>query len=242
MSQIMPRVSIITTTYNEENRIEKGLQRISEYIKKEFPRSELILVDDFSKDRTVEIAREVRRKFDIMKIHRNNCWLGRGKSIEEGIILSKNNIIVYLDIDNATDIQQIKSLVKRVEEGGDVITGSRYLKNSRTQRTVLRNCLSKIYNQLIKILFKSKINDHQCGFKAFNKKSIMKVLPKVKNNHWFWDTELLVKSQREGLTVKEIPIKWTEKEDSKVKVFTDCADMMHKIFKLFIEMYVLKAN
>jgi hypothetical protein len=86
------------------------------------------------------------------------------------------------------------------------------------------------------MLFGSKLRDHQCGFKAVRRESILPLLPLVKDTHWFWDTELLVLAQRKRLRVKEIPVQWKEGSDSTVRVFQDTIYMLRQMARLFFEL------
>jgi hypothetical protein len=117
--------------------------------------------------------------------------------------------------------------------GSDVVTGSRALPQSRASRSFKRKIVSLIYNLFVRLLLKTKISDHQCGFKAFNRKNLFKVLNRVAAHHWFWDTEVLVIATRLGLCVKEIPVAWKESERTKVKFSRDLVEMGVQVLKLW---------
>jgi len=104
---------------------------------------------------------------------------------------------------------------------------------SEAKRSKKRLIASKVYNEMVRVLLNSKIRDHQCGFKAFNRKSVILILDEIKDEHWFWDTEILVKGQYKGLKIKEIPVRWQEGESTTVNLFRDSYNMLVKIIQLW---------
>jgi len=136
--------------------------------------------------------------------------LGRGGALTRAAEEARGEILAYLDVDMATDARHLDELVAHASNGSDVVTGSRYLQGSRSRRTFGRLAYSKFYNRIVRLLFGSKIKDHQCGFKAFKREALEAVLPRVRSSHWFWDTEVLVRAQAMGMRVDEIPVDWEE--------------------------------
>ena len=117
--------------------------------------------------------------------------------------------------------------------GVDIVTGSRMLPESVVQRSRLRASASRAYNRLVKILLGSPVMDHQCGFKAFKRESLFKILDYVKDDHWFWDTEIITLAVHHGFSVSEIPIAWKEGKTSRVKLVSDSVKMGLNIFSLW---------
>ena len=140
-------------------------------------------------------------------------------------------------MDLSTDMKHLEELVEAIRsEGYDFAIGSRLLKGSEVTRSFKRTVMSTVYNLLVRTVLKSKLRDHQCGFKSFRRQSLLNILEKVEDELWFWDTELLVRAQRKGCKVKEIPIKWDEKGDTKVETFKDGLRMFSKIIKLYYQL------
>ena len=122
-----------------------------------------------------------------------------------------------MDLDLATDLEQLKPLIEAVEsEGNDFVTGSRMLPESNVARSGTRNIASKTYNFMVRAFLGSKVKDHQCGFKAFRRGPLLQLLDEVEASHWFWDTEILVRANRRGYTIKEIPVSWKGGRQTKV--------------------------
>ena len=107
------------------------------------------------------------------------------------------------------------------------------LPESTVERSFSRAFSSKSYNFLVRHMLRSKVKDHQCGFKAFKRDAVLSLLGEVEATHWFWDTEILVRAQRHGLRVKEIPVKWTSGKGTKVNVAKDSWNMFWQVTKLW---------
>jgi hypothetical protein len=139
-----------------------------------------------------------------------------------------------MDVDLATDVRQLKDLINSIEkEGYDFATGSRMLPESNVKRSGTRNIASKTYNFMVRAVLGSKVKDHQCGFKAFRREPLMQLLDEVGANHWFWDTEILVRAYRRGYKIKEIPVLWTGGRETKVSLLKDSLNMGWQIFSLW---------
>jgi len=230
-------LSVILPAYKEENRLRDTVGSVREYLRREFPSYEMIIVEDASPDNTYQVARDLAAGDPgIMLIH-NDKRLGRGSSLNEAIMASHGQYVIYMDVDLATDIHYIRKLVESLRSGAVLATGSRLIKGADMERPVVRDIASKAYNLFVRLLFSSKVYDHQCGFKGFNKAEIMPALNLVRDNHWFWDTELLVICQNMGFRVDEFPVAWKHnggdnKNASKVRVLKDSAYMGRRLLGL----------
>jgi hypothetical protein len=118
-------------------------------------------------------------------------------------------------------------------EGYDFAIGSRLLPESDVERSGTRSIASKTYNFMVRAVLGSQVRDHQCGFKAFRRKPLLKLLDEVCAEHWFWDTELLVRAHRRGYKIKEIPVLWKSGRDTKVRLLHDSVYMGWQIFSLW---------
>jgi glycosyltransferase AglD len=150
-------------------------------------------------------------------------------------------VLVYMDLDLATDLKHLKPLVEAITiEGYDFSTGSRMLHESKAERTASRSISSKTYNFLVRHMLGSKLHDHQCGFKAFKREPLMQIIDKVEANHWFWDTEIMVRAQRTGYKVKEIAVEWKSGKDTKVNLVKDSWSMFCQIMGLWWNLKIKK--
>lgn len=227
----MAQLSVILPAYNEADNLESAVSKLINELK---PYNyEIIIAEDGSTDGTDKIACILSKKNkQVIHLHHDER-LGRGNALKNAFKKASGDIIIYVDVDLATNIKFLEHAISAIENGDDISTGSRYLPDSETQRTFKRFFFSKIYNFLVKFLLKSPVNDHQCGFKAFNRKKVLPLLDEVKDTHWFWDTELLIRASRKGLKVSEFPIKWSESSSTKVNVLKDSKRMGMSILKLW---------
>lgn len=234
-------LSIILPVYNECNRLEMCVDTLNNYLSKAFTSYEIIIVEDNSTDGSLDVAQRIAAAHNNVVLIHNDSRLGRGASLNVAIKKSSADHVIYMDVDLATDLKYIKELVDSLKNGAVVSTGSRLMKGSKVTRPLIRDIASKSYNILIRLLFRSKIHDHQCGFKGFNKKYILPILDLVQDDHWFWDTELLVICQKAGLKVYEFPVDWRHNggnnlNASKVRIVKDTIFMGKRLIKLKIRL------
>jgi hypothetical protein len=136
-------------------------------------------------------------------------------------------------------MQHLPELIGAIRDGADIATGSRLMPGSDIVRTEGREIASRSYNFLVRLFLGGRCFDHQCGFKAFNKEYILPVLPAIRSNHWFWDTEILVRTQRNGARIREFPVRWRAGKGTTVKI-KDVFEMGSSILKLWWQIHVSK--
>jgi glycosyltransferase involved in cell wall biosynthesis len=228
------KVSVVFPAYNEAASLEAAVEKVIQALK-EFTNSyEIIIAEDGSIDGTDRLADALAEKYSFVKhIHREKR-LGRGAALKNAFRQSRGEVLVYMDLDLATDLVHFKSLVDAVEyEGYEFATGSRMLSESNVERSGTRNLASKTYNFMVRALLGSKVKDHQCGFKAFRREPLLQLLDEVGATHWFWDTEILVRAYRRGYRIKEIPVSWMGGRETKVKLLEDSLNMGWQIVSLW---------
>ncbi|AIY90243.1 dolichyl-phosphate beta-glucosyltransferase [Geoglobus acetivorans] len=225
-------ISIIFPAYNEAARLKKAFESVREYMTENFDEFEIIIAEDGSTDGTDRIAQSLEEKYSFVRHLHSDERLGRGKALNNAIKNSRYQFVLYMDVDLSTDLKHIKDVYDALESGYDIAIGSRLMRESSASRPFSRDFPSKTYNFLVRTLLGSKIHDHQCGFKGFRKSSIIRIIDRIEDNHWFWDTELLVLAQREGLKIKEIPVSWKHGGDSKVSVARDSIYMLRNILRM----------
>lgn len=160
---------------------------------------------------------------------------GRGRALNRAFKASHGDILGYIDVDLATDMKHVKELIQSIRDGYDFATGSRMLPESNVKRSLKRGFASKGFNFLTRIFLGSRLYDHQCGFKAFKRESLFKIMDTVKDTHWFWDTELFVRGQRSGFKVREFPVEWKHSGTTKVNLVKDVFGMGSQILRLWYE-------
>ena len=169
-----------------------------------------------------------------MHIHSDER-LGRGTALNRAFKSAHGDILVYIDVDLATDMLHLSELVDQIRSGYDLATGSRMMPESDVVRSSKRGIASKGFNFLVRTMLGSKLYDHQCGFKAFKRSALLDLLDQVRDEHWFWDTEILVRAQRAGYAVAEFPIRWRPGSSTKVDMKRDVVGMGLAILRLWRE-------
>jgi glycosyltransferase involved in cell wall biosynthesis len=228
------RVSVVFPAYNEADSLEAAVDEVTQALN-EFTRSyEIIIAEDGSTDGTDKLAAALAEKYPFVKHIHGEKRLGRGAALKNAFKQSSGEVLVYMDLDLATDLEHLKTLVEAVEsEGYEFATGSRMLPESNVKRSGTRHLASKTYNFMVRAVLGSKVKDHQCGFKAFRREPLMQLLDEVGANHWFWDTEILVRAYSRGYKIKEIPVSWKGGHETKVRLLQDSLNMGWQIFLLW---------
>jgi len=171
----------------------------------------LIAEDGSNSTATVD---ELKWKYSNIIHIQHDERLGRGKALRDAWKNVQGDVYVYVDVDLATDLARFdayRNLI-RLQDQFDLVTGSRYIPGSTTNRPRLRRDASIAYNWLVRAMFNTGVHDHQCGFKSFSRRLVDRLAVEAKSDSWFWDTEAIVVAKRMGFRLKEIPIDWQEKK------------------------------
>lgn len=172
----------------------------------------IVIAEDGSTDGTDVIAQELEQTHtQVTHLHSPNK-LGKGLALKKAFNAVEGDIYVFIDCDLATDMKFFPKLINSIREGHDLALGSRYMKGAAANRAVLRDLPSRVYNSLIRILFKDTVQDHQIGFKAFSSRLIRDVLNECVSTGWFWDTEIIIRSIHNNYKIVEFPVEWEEKK------------------------------
>ncbi len=171
-------LSIVIPAYNEEKRLEPSLQRITEFMEKNFQNYEILLIDDGSTDNTAEIANKFKSKK--LRIIQNPKNMGKGFSVKLGMINAQYDPILFTDADLATPIEETTKFLDAIKQGFDVVIASRNSEGSKitVEQPRYRQMLGKAFPLIVKNLILSDFNDTQCGFKMFKKEAARKIFPR----------------------------------------------------------------
>ena len=235
------QVSVVLPAYNEVNYLQPAVEKTIQTLNLFAQSYEVLIAEDGSTDGTAERSEELAlQNPKVRHIHREKR-LGRGTALNNAFKHSSGEVLIYMDLDLATDLKYLKPLVEAITvEGYDFSTGSRMLRESKAERSTSRSISSKTYNFLVRHMLGSKLHDHQCGFKAFKREPLMQIMDKVEATHWFWDTEIMVRAQRTGFKVKEIAVEWKSGKNTKVNLFKDSWSMFRQIMELWWNIKIKK--
>lgn len=218
------RLNVTIPVLNEEVMLPDTIRALNARLLADFPNGDWLIVvaDNKSTDSTPRLVRALLPEYPRLRYVRLEK-LGKGYGIRSGWEAHPADVVVFMDADLATDLGGLKPLVAAVERVGGVAIGSRYHPASEVQRSPFRLLVSHGYRLVFRLWLGLRVRDAACGFKAVSGDVLAKVVPLVKDNRWFFDTEMLVRAQRAGYPITEIPVRWTEEAPggrrSRVKIF-----------------------
>jgi glycosyltransferase involved in cell wall biosynthesis len=226
-------VEIVVPVHNEERTLALSIRRLHRFLTSEFPFSwRIVIADNASTDTTPELAALLARELSSVS------WLqlegkGRGRALRAAWSASDARVVSYMDVDLSTDLRALLPLVAPLLSGhSDLAIGTRLAHGARVVRGPKRELISRAYNQLLHATLRARFSDAQCGFKAVRREVLDDLLPTVRDEAWFFDTELLVLAQRRGLRIHEVPVDWIDDPDSRVKIVRTAAEDLLGIARL----------
>jgi glycosyltransferase involved in cell wall biosynthesis len=212
-------VEIVIPVYNEERQLEESVGRLRDWLDRSFPVPTLVTVaDNASTDATWDVARQVAASRPGIRAVRLEAK-GRGRALRAVWSASTAEIVAYMDVDLATGLDALLPLVAPLLSGhSDVAIGTRLARGANVVRGTKREAASRVYNLLVHLTMRAGFSDAQCGFKALRSDVARALLPLIEDENWFFDTELLVLAERNGLRIHEVPVDWVDDPDSSVHV------------------------
>lgn len=207
--QEKPQFSLIIPTYNESDIIMESLNVLRRFFEK--CNCELVFFDDCSRDGTYDKLRNVVVSSNGLKIRlmQSSFRMGKGGAIKNAIEKASGEVVLIMDADLSADLRSVSELVKETQQSGGLVIGERSSSDRSTQG-FLRVVMSLVYNALVRMLFRTGIKDHQCGFKAMETDVARRLMAKVRNDGFIFDTELVILAQRLGIPIKRVPVKWAD--------------------------------
>jgi|SRR3989344_618030 len=227
---LKPYFSLILALYNEGPTFEKSVKDIYKTLQKIKKPWEVIFVEDKSNDYTLKTIQGLLPGLKNCKLIQHKKNLGRGKTISDGLVASKGEIVGFLDVDLEVSANYIPLFIQEIEKGYDVIVGNRIYEKDLTAITRLLSSIG--YKLIIHSLLNLPIDDTEAGYKFFRRKKILPILSKVKAKGWFWDTEICARAYWAGLRIEQIPVLFVRRTDKKstVKLIPDTLNYLKSIY------------
>jgi glycosyltransferase involved in cell wall biosynthesis len=228
-----PSVEIVVPVFNEEAALEGSIRRLHRYLGAELPFSwRIVIADNASTDATPAIALRLAHELpgvELLRIDRK----GRGRALREAWSRSDAKVLCYMDVDLSTDLRALLPLVAPLLSGhSDLAIGTRLARSARVVRGPKRELISRGYNRLLRTALRARFSDAQCGFKAVTATTAGRLLDDVRDDSWFFDTELLVLAQRRGLRIHEVPVDWVDDPDSRVDIVRTAIEDLRGVARL----------
>jgi putative flippase GtrA len=213
------QIDVVVPVHDEQAVLESSIRRLHRFLAAELPFSwQIVIADNASTDATPQIARALARELPgvrVLALDRK----GRGRALRAAWSQSRARVVAYMDVDLSTDLRALLPLVAPLLSGhSDLAIGTRLARGARVVRGPKRELISRAYNGLLHATLRARFSDAQCGFKAVRRDVLERLLPDVRDEEWFFDTELLVLAQRRGLRIHEVPVDWVDDPDSRVDI------------------------
>lgn len=223
--------SLILACYNEGRTLTNSLKEIKETLDDLSISWEVICIDDASLDLTPKTLSNFCKSDKRFKLLVHSINVGRGGTVKEGMLYAKGSIVGYIDVDLEVSADYIPRFIREIKKGNDLVLAVRIYKEELT--TVARWISSKIYSFMVTYLLDISVSDTEAGYKFFKRDKILKILEKTKDNKWFFDTEIIARSLRARLKIKEIPVLFIRRKEKKstVRLIPDSINYLRAIWR-----------
>jgi glycosyltransferase involved in cell wall biosynthesis len=228
-----PLIDIVIPVYNEERDLGPSVRRLDEYLASRFPfPATITIADNASRDTTLAVAQSLAKELPRVRVVHLDAK-GRGRALRAAWLQSDAEVVAYMDVDLSTDLNALLPLVAPLLSGhSDLAIGSRLARGARVTRGPKRELISRAYMLVLRLALGAHFSDAQCGFKAVRTSVAKELVPRVRDEAWFFDTELLILAQRAGLRVHEVPVDWTDDPDSRVAIVRTALEDLRGVWRL----------
>jgi glycosyltransferase involved in cell wall biosynthesis len=236
MSSSEPELSIIIPAYNEELRLPVTLERIATYIAESGRETEVVVVDDGSKDGTAAVAEYFQIKIPSLRIVSNGVNRGKGFSVRRGMQEARGRVALFTDADLSAPIEETDKLLAALDKN-DIAIGSRAMDRRliTVHESPFREFAGIIFNKIVQLILWLPFVDTQCGFKAFVREKCGIIFEQQTIERFGFDPELLYLARHHGLHAVEIPVRWGHSPATKVSMLRDS-------FQMFLDVFAIRWN
>ena len=213
-------VDVVLPVLNEEHDLALAVETLLAFLADNLQEYEcrIVIADNGSTDSTPAICRLSRDdpRVDFIRLEER----GRGRALKRAWAESEAAIVGYMDVDLSTGLDALPVLVRAIaDEGYDIAIGSRLARGAQVVgRPLKREIISRAYSLIVRTMFWTRFLDHQCGFKVLNRRTAHSVVGLVRDDGWFFDSEMLIIAEKNGYRIKEVPVHWTDDPDSRVDI------------------------
>lgn len=240
---VQPFLSIVVPAYNEERRLKGSLEKVLAFLQtKDYP-AEVIVVDDGSTDNTVGIVEGFMARYSFVSLIRND-HRGKGYAVRIGMLAARGAYVLFSDADLATPIEEVDRLLAFLEDGYDIVIGSREgLGAQRINEPWYRHLMGRVFNLLVRLVAVGGFQDTQCGFKCFRREVAQDLFQRVQlygaetglargGMVTGFDVEVLFLALKRGYKVKEVPVQWHYGTNTKVNPLLDSVRMFMDVLRV----------
>lgn len=228
------KLSVVIPAYNEEKRIVGTIVSLRDYFDSLPLDWDLLLVDDGSSDRTAEVCREAFGRRDGLKVVKHPRNMGKGAAVRTGMLAAAGDYAIFMDADFSTPVTEFGKFLPLIGEGRPVLIGSRKMPGASVEKRqpFLREFFGRGFTSLSNTLLGTDYSDFTCGFKCFSRGAAREIFSRQLIDNWSYDAEILYLSRRLGFPVVEIPVRWQDAPNSKVRLLRDIATSFYGLLRI----------
>ncbi len=213
-------LSIVIPARNEEARLPEAIGSVYAFLNRQSFSSEVVVVENASTDRTLEIARQFAARLPSLRVLHEDLP-GKGRAVRRGMLEARGEFRFIADADFSMPVEQIVRFLPP-ECDADIAIASREAPGAvRYNEPYYRHLSGRVFNLLIRFLVLPGLQDTQCGFKCFRDRAVEDVFRYQTMTGWSFDVELLTIARLHGYSIREIGVPWTYNPKSKINVLRD---------------------
>lgn len=227
-------ISVVVPVFNEEPVLRASLTAIAAFLRDRFgDDAAIVAVDDGSTDRSLVILRELEGTLPL-EILENSINLGKGATVRRGMLAADGDPVFFTDADLSTPLEETDRFLPLLDDGADVVIGTRKHREAdiRTPQGALRTSMGLGYTRAVNRILGLGFSDYTCGFKAFRREAAQAIFSRSAVDGWSFDAEILFLADRLGLSVREVPVTWEDRPNSKVRIVRDTARSFGELLKI----------
>jgi dolichyl-phosphate beta-glucosyltransferase len=230
-------LSLVIPAFNEDRRIGQSLERILSFFRAQSYPFEIIVVDDGSSDRTVEVVRGFAASDPRLRVEPQAQNRGKGEAIRKGMLLAGGKYLFFSDADLSVPIEAVPDFLSRLEAGYDVAVGSRRTAGAviEVHQPIHRELMGKVFTRLSNLILGLRLKDFTCGFKAFRLDAARELFSRQRLGGWSFDSEILYLAKSKGYRIAEVPVVWRNDEATKVRLGRD-------VVRSFVDLWNIRIN
>ena len=230
-------LSLVIPAFNEDRRIGQSLERILSFFRAQSYPFEIIVVDDGSTDRTVEVVRGFAASDPQLRVEPQPQNRGKGEAIRKGMLLAGGKYLFFSDADLSVPIEAVPDFLSRLEAGDDVAVGSRRIAGAMIEvhQPIHRELMGKVFTRLSNLILGLRLKDFTCGFKAFRRDAARALFSRQRLGGWSFDSEILYLAKSKGYRIAEVPVVWRNDEATKVRLGRD-------VVRSFVDLWNIRIN
>ena len=226
----LPLLSIIIPAHNEENRLPRSLEQVFAFLKQQSYEAEVLVVENGSNDRTLEIARGFAEGYKNLRVFQE-AGRGKGLAVRRGMLEARGEYRFMCDADLSMPIEEVNKFLPPAQSDFDLAIATREARDSvRYDEPIYRHLGGRLINSAIRLLILPGLQDTQCGFKCFRAEAAEQLFSRQTLDGWSFDIELLFIACRLGYRIAEVPIHWYYRTESKVSIVPDALRLLGDIF------------